>query len=189
MFDSLRLWLLCIHRRSNSPQNIDSIARECELACDQTVLKVLSPEERSRYGHLLLEVAERQIVNRSAFTALAFSPSATTLRERIDQSQNFTQTTWRSRVAAAVFVFAIAVLGLTDGRPQAAMTDELRVATTPDEPRVVAATNEARVAAIETAAPGTRGCQFERAIRRSGQTDPSQRPTWEFIVAGPPRSQ
>ncbi len=134
-------------------RTLTQLRRECELACDQTVLKVLSAEERARYGHLLLEVAERQIVNRSAFTALAFSPSATTLRERIDQSQNFTQTTRRSRVAAAVFVFAIAVLGLTDGRPQAAMTHELSMVTTPDEPRVVATTNQARVAAIVTAAP------------------------------------
>lgn len=113
-------------------RTVAQLRRECELACDQTVLKSLAAEERRQYGNLLLEVADRQIARRSAFATLAFSPDASTLGERVRQSQDFSAPSWHSRVIAAFAVMAIAVFGLTDSlhdaSPQAASAEEPAVA-------------------------------------------------------------
>ena len=105
-------------------RTLTQLRRECELACDQAVLKALPAKDRQQYGHLLLEVADRQIANRSNFTAIAFSPTALTLGERVNQTQNFSQSSWRSRLTAAVFVVSVAAFGLTDGLPLPVNADE-----------------------------------------------------------------
>ena len=70
---------------------------DCELACDEAVMKLLTDEGRRAYGDVLLDMAERNIVGRRNVIAMTMMEEKGTLKERL---QGIIQ--YRKRSAGAV---------------------------------------------------------------------------------------
>ena len=87
-------------------------AEACELACDETVLRALAPEERRAYGDTLLRLA------RPAATpspALALGEDAKKMKERLVCIMSFPKEPRRVRALSAGFICLLVVSALLLG--------------------------------------------------------------------------
>ncbi len=103
---------------------------DCELACDETVLKLLSEEGRRAYGNVLLDVAQKDwcegafsgkvLGKRGNVPMMTLLEEKSTLKERLRGSARYHKTGIVvgicSIVVLAVFLSAALVCGAADGR-------------------------------------------------------------------------
>lgn len=112
------------------------IARE--LACDQTVLRVLGVRESRQYGQTILNMVERWSVSRRLPSLAAVLEDESQLARRITMISRYSSPAHRS-IWPWALVVALAVVGLTNAEPR----ERVPVASTP--------ANEARPSGPRTA--------------------------------------
>lgn len=81
---------------------------DCELACDETAVKLLGDDERKRYAHTLLDYAAASTVFSSAF-------GGSRVRLRIERVLTYRRLTWFSAACFCILCLTVAYLLLTNG--------------------------------------------------------------------------
>lgn len=87
---------------------------DCELACDEEVMRLLTDDGRRAYGNVLLDAAEQSIAFRKNVLAMTLLEEKSTLKERLQQIAHYNK---RGAVAAlcsvtvVVVLFAVALVG------------------------------------------------------------------------------
>lgn len=101
---------------------------DCELACDEAVMKSLTENGRKAYGDVLLDMAEQNISCRKNVMAMTLLEEKSALRERLEGIVRYRKrstVTVICAVAAAVLLAGIALAGgvMTSGQDSAGSTD------------------------------------------------------------------
>ncbi len=101
---------------------------DCELACDEAVMKSLTETGRKAYGDVLLDMAEQNISCRKNVMAMTLLEEKSALRERLEGIIRYhkrSAVTVICAVAAAVLLAGIALAGgvMTSGQDSAGSTD------------------------------------------------------------------
>jgi beta-lactamase regulating signal transducer with metallopeptidase domain len=119
-WDLLMLWITVFARivhwfNPGVRWALSNLQRECELACDEHVLKELDNTERRAYGNVLLQVVERATQPTPAPMLPAFSQSAQHLKRRVEMIGKFRKRPYRTNLLGVLVLGALAIVGLTDG--------------------------------------------------------------------------
>ena len=107
------------------------LSRECELACDESVLRDLSLDERHRYGDVLLSVVERSTWPAPSPALLGFSRSAWHLKRRIEMIGSYRRPNRPVATLAFVVICGLAVAGLTSAESR--QTDSAPAVNEPEQ--------------------------------------------------------
>nr|AGS52672.1 hypothetical protein [uncultured bacterium contig00045] len=83
------------------------LARECELAADEAVIRELDKEARLGYGHVLLDVVTKEKVP-IGVSSVALCAEARTLKERIEAIAKYKARKWPSLLLSVVLTLALA---------------------------------------------------------------------------------
>lgn len=87
---------------------------DCELACDEEVMKLLTDDGRKRYGNVLLDAAEHSITFHKNVLAMTLLEEKSTLKERLEGIARYHKRgaiTVLCSVTAVVVLFAVALMG------------------------------------------------------------------------------
>ncbi|MDE7131641.1 MAG: M56 family metallopeptidase [Lachnospiraceae bacterium] len=88
---------------------------DCELACDEAVMKLLTDEGRRAYGDVLLDMAERNIVCRRNVLAMTLMEEKGTLKERLQGIIQYRKRSVSAVICAAVVVVVLLIAALAGG--------------------------------------------------------------------------
>lgn len=144
--------------------------RDCELSCDEAVMKRLTPEERQGYGDALLRAMGTGGNYQSSLASVTLAESGQRLKERLGAILSFRGTT-RGMAAAAACLAAVLVLGACAAgayRPGSGEPgDPHPVAATPvpeSQPKPVNETEPASPAGEEPSANEAERCYREEDL-------------------------
>ena len=87
---------------------------DCELACDEEVMKLLTDDGRKAYGNVLLDAAEHSIIFHKNVLAMTLLEEKSTLKERLEGIARYHKRGVRTAlcsVTAVVVLFAVALMG------------------------------------------------------------------------------
>lgn len=93
---------------------LNTMQRDCELACDQSVLQQLSPQRRNEYGHTLLAVVENSLSVLSTPLLIGMTKDSRHLQRRIEMISEFRPSARGHRIVAFLAVCLLGICGLTD---------------------------------------------------------------------------
>ncbi len=115
--------------------------RACELACDEALLTRMDPEEKRRYGEMLLDMAAEKRLPRAA-VATSFAVEKRNLKERLVQIMTYKKTGRTGLALALIAALLLTGCGAAMG-PQTQQTPpEEPLVETPESVTVQSATPE-----------------------------------------------
>ncbi|MCL2704020.1 MAG: M56 family metallopeptidase [Defluviitaleaceae bacterium] len=83
------------------------LSRECELAADEAVIRLLDANERLNYGHMLLDMASAEKMPANAPAAALAADSKALLKERLEVIVNYKKKTLLSAVLSVALIFSL----------------------------------------------------------------------------------
>ena len=90
------------------------IDRQCELSCDEKLLRSMTPQEKQSYGQTLLELACDRAPSR-AVVATSFATEKRNLKERLEQIMTYKSKGWTTAVLALCVLLILAGCGAVAG--------------------------------------------------------------------------
>jgi len=84
------------------------LARECELAADEAVIKQMDADTRMKYAHLLLDIVSAKRMHVGAPTA-AFAADKKMIKERLEVIMNYKKKTALSVILSVVLMVSLAL--------------------------------------------------------------------------------
>jgi len=90
------------------------IDRQCELSCDEKLLRSMTPQQKQSYGQTLLELACDRAPSR-AVVATSFATEKRNLKERLEQIMTYKNKGWTAVVLALCVLLILAGCGAAAG--------------------------------------------------------------------------
>ncbi len=88
--------------------------QDCELACDEKVLKYLEPISYQNYGSTIINMAALFSKSNNSFNSTALVSSKINLKRRIGMINSFKRRTWKGSIAGAVIITVIIIVSLVN---------------------------------------------------------------------------
>lgn len=102
--------------------------RDCELSCDERLLKSMSVQEKQRYGETLLALASDRALSRRVI-ATSFATEKRNLKERLEQIMTYKHMGKATVALTMCVVLLLGCFAVAAGPAQAAQTPEADVPT------------------------------------------------------------
>jgi len=90
------------------------IDRQCELSCDEKLLRSMTPQEKQSYGQTLLALACDRAPSR-AVVATSFATEKRNLKERLEQIMTYKNKGWTTAILALCVLLILAGCGAAAG--------------------------------------------------------------------------
>ena len=124
------------------------LRQDCEVSCDAMVMSRIRPEERERYGHLLIHLLELGIREKTAPCSMGILPKKHFIKRRIVMISNYQKPTLKRILISVMLAVVIGATGMTGA--QASASAPAATPVLPQQPSVgLAAT--AKEAAVDWA--------------------------------------
>lgn len=91
------------------------INRDCELSCDEAVIRELDPYGRRAYGDTLLNAVAAGGNYKNSLASVTLNESKELLKERLDAIMNFKKQSNGMKIVSFLFTFTICLVGLFFG--------------------------------------------------------------------------
>ncbi|WP_343208914.1 M56 family metallopeptidase [Anaerolentibacter hominis] len=83
------------------------VNRDCELSCDEAVIRKLSPQEQHTYGDTLIHAAGRAAGDKDALACISLSKGAEQLKERLESIMKYKKSSKFAVVMAVILTLTL----------------------------------------------------------------------------------
>lgn len=110
------------------------INQDCELACDEAVIRRLGEPDRAAYGNMLLHLADQGIRYRTKILSLTLVENKKNLKERLKSIMNYKKISKTALIGSFAAICFISVFAIAAGAKTEAGTDRAEKMAVAEEP-------------------------------------------------------